>query len=79
MQILVEIGPSNASQWQHRRKDATEQMKNLTLARKKEKTLCIYIYICKYIYIYVYIYACVCTCESQYMSIKYNSLSSLDY
>ena len=33
MQTLVEIGPSNASQVQHRRKDATEQMKNLTLAR----------------------------------------------
>ena len=32
MQTLVEIGPSNASQVQHRRKDATEQMKNLTLA-----------------------------------------------
>ena len=29
MQTLVEIGPSNASQEQHRRKDATEQMKNL--------------------------------------------------
>ena len=27
-----EIGPSNASQGQHRRKDATEQIKNLTLA-----------------------------------------------
>ena len=33
MQTTVEIGPSNASQGQHRRKDATEQMKNLTLAR----------------------------------------------
>ena len=33
MQTPVEIGPSNASQGQHRRKDATEQMKNLTLAR----------------------------------------------
>ena len=32
MQTLVEIGPSNVSQGQHRRKDATEQMKNLTLA-----------------------------------------------
>ena len=32
MQTLVEIGPSNASQWQYRRKDATEPMKNLTLA-----------------------------------------------
>ena len=35
MQTLVEIGPSNASQVQHRRKDATEQMKNLTLARTR--------------------------------------------
>ena len=33
MQTLVEIGPSNASQGQHRRKDATEQIQNLTLAR----------------------------------------------
>ena len=32
MQTLVEIGSSNASQGQHRRKDATEQMKNLTFA-----------------------------------------------
>ena len=32
MQTLVNIGPSNASQEQHRRKDATEQMKNLKLA-----------------------------------------------
>ena len=32
---LVEIGPSNASQGQHRRKDATEQIKNLTLARTR--------------------------------------------
>ena len=32
---LVEIGPFNASQGQHRRKDATEQMKNLTLARAR--------------------------------------------
>ena len=35
MQTLVEIGPSNASHVQHRRKDATEQMKNLTLARTR--------------------------------------------
>ena len=34
MQTLVNIGPSNASQEQHRRKDATEQM-NLTLARTR--------------------------------------------
>ena len=33
MQTLVEIGPSNASQGKHIRKDATEQLKNLTLAR----------------------------------------------
>ena len=30
---LYEIGPSNTSQGQHRRKDATEQIKNLALAR----------------------------------------------
>ena len=35
MQTFVEIGPSNASQGQHRRKDATEQMKNVTLARTR--------------------------------------------
>ena len=33
MQTLVEIGHSNASQVQDWKKDATEQMKNLTLAR----------------------------------------------
>ena len=32
MQTIVAIGPSNASQGQHRRKNATEQMKILTLA-----------------------------------------------
>ena len=32
MPTLVEIGPSNASQGQHRRKDAMEQIKNMTLA-----------------------------------------------
>ena len=35
MPTLVEIGPSNASQGQHRRKDATEQIKNLTLDTRK--------------------------------------------
>ena len=35
MPTHVEIGPFNASQGQHRRKDATEQMKNLTLARTR--------------------------------------------
>ena len=35
MQALIEIRPSNASQGQHRRKDATEQMKNMTLARTR--------------------------------------------
>ena len=39
MQALVEIGPSNDSQGQHRRKDATEQMKNLTLARTRTQVL----------------------------------------
>ena len=32
MPTLIEIGPTNASQGQHGRKDATEQIKNLTLA-----------------------------------------------
>ena len=39
MQTLVEIGPSNASQGQRRRKDATEQMTNLTLARTRTQVL----------------------------------------
>ena len=39
METLVEIGLSNASQGQHRRKDATEQMKNLTLARTRTQLL----------------------------------------
>ena len=29
MPTIVENGPSNASHWQHRRMDATEQIKNL--------------------------------------------------
>ena len=37
MPTLVEIGPSNASQGQHRRKDATEQIKNMTLAGIRTK------------------------------------------
>ena len=52
MPTLVEIGPSNASQGQHRRKDATEQIKNLTLAGSR---IYIYIYIL-YIYIVYIIY-----------------------
>ena len=35
MQTLVEIVDSNASQVQDWKKDATEQMKNLTLARTR--------------------------------------------
>ena len=35
MQILDEIGSSNASQEKRGRKDATEQMKNLTLAKTR--------------------------------------------
>ena len=35
MQTLVEIWHSNASQVQDWKKDATEQMKNLTLARTR--------------------------------------------
>ena len=38
-QTLVEIGSSIASQGQHRRKDATEQMKNLTLTRTRTQVL----------------------------------------
>ena len=34
-----EIGPSNASQGQHGIKDATKQMKNLTLARTRTQVL----------------------------------------
>ena len=37
MQTLVEIGHSNASQVQDWKKDATEQMKNLTLARTRTR------------------------------------------
>ena len=37
MQTLVEIEPFSASQGQHRRKDATEQMKNLTHARNRNQ------------------------------------------
>ena len=32
MPTLAEIGPSNVTQGQHRGKDATEQIKNMTLA-----------------------------------------------
>ena len=39
MQNPYEIGPSNASQGQHERKDATEQMKNQTLARTRTQVL----------------------------------------
>ena len=39
MQTFVEIGPSNSSQRQQRRKDATEQMNNLTLARALTQVL----------------------------------------
>ena len=35
MHTHVEIGLSSVSQGQHGRKDATEQMKNLTLARTR--------------------------------------------
>ena len=37
MQTLVQIGHSNASQVQDWKKDATVQMKNLTLARTRNK------------------------------------------
>ena len=42
MQTLVEIGHSNASQVQDWKKDATEQMKNLTLARIRTQVPVIY-------------------------------------
>ena len=35
MPTLVEIGPTNASHGQHRRKDAPYQMTNLTIARTR--------------------------------------------
>ena len=38
MHTPVDIGPSNASQGQHRRKDATDHM-NLTLARTLTQVL----------------------------------------
>ena len=60
MPTLVEIGPSNASQGQHRNKDATEQIKNLTLAGSR--TIYIYIYIygstpseCQIFYLFFYL------------------------
>ena len=40
MQHLVEIGPSDSSQRQHGRKEATEKMKNLTLARIRSQVPC---------------------------------------
>ena len=39
MQNPYEIGPFSTSQGQHRRKDAMEQMKNLTLARTRKQVL----------------------------------------
>ena len=39
MQTVVEIGPSNSPQRQLRRKDATEKMNNLTLARALTQVL----------------------------------------
>ena len=55
MQTIVEIEPSNASQGQHRRKDATEQMKNLTLARTRTQVLGFSSAVAMYTYIYIYI------------------------
>ena len=42
MQTPYEIGPSNTSQGQHRRSDATDQIKILTLARTRTQFLGIY-------------------------------------
>ena len=39
MQTPYEIGPSNTSQGQHRRSDATDQIKILTLARTRNQVL----------------------------------------
>ena len=39
MLALVEIAPSNALQWQHRIKDAMEQMTNLTHASNRTQVL----------------------------------------
>ena len=39
MQNPYENGPPNASQGQHRRKNATEQMNKLTLARTRTQVL----------------------------------------
>ena len=66
MPTLVEIGPSKASQEQHRRKDATEQIKNLTLAGSRTQVpgfssadaiTTMYIYSIYSIYVYIYIYS----------------------
>ena len=68
MPTLVEIGPSNASQGQHRRKEATKYVVYICI--------CIYVYICciymlyicyiyvvymlLYIYVCIYMYICIC-------------------
>ena len=39
MQTPFEIGPSNASQGQHRIKEATEQIKNMTLVMTRTQVL----------------------------------------
>ena len=53
MPTLVEIGPSNASQGQYIRKDATEQI-------KKSDTRYIYIYVHMYAYTYIRIHIYIC-------------------
>ena len=65
MQTIVEIGPSNALEGQHRSKEATEQMKNLTLARTRTQVpgfssadalatkLRVYIYIFTIVFLYI--------------------------
>ena len=51
MQTLFKIGLSNASQGQHRRKDATEQMKNLTLARTRTSVRFLIVKVSLYLYV----------------------------
>ena len=46
MPSLVEIGPSNASQGQHRRKDADEQIKICHSLGVEPMSQAIYIYVC---------------------------------
>ena len=70
MQTLVEIGPFNASQGQHRRKDATDQMLNFNNSVDSKRHIIIRTGILynevnsgqimkKTLCIYIYVYECV--------------------